>query len=68
MFCVGLLFVIIMNLEDEALVDSFLSSGGFLTLVEEDEDGNFIEVKPKNNDEGKKSTLSKSKLTNYNLK
>jgi SAM-dependent methyltransferase len=35
-----------MNSEDEGLVDSFLSSGGFLTLVEEDEDGNFVEVKP----------------------
>jgi SAM-dependent methyltransferase len=33
-----------MNAEDEILVDEYLTSGGFMTLLEEDEDGNFIEV------------------------
>ena len=33
-----------MNSEDDALVDEYLSSGGFMTLVEEDEEGNFVEI------------------------
>ena len=33
-----------MNEEDGILVDEYLTTGGFITMVEEDEDGNFVEI------------------------
>ena len=31
-----------MNAEDEKLVDQYLASGGFITTLEEDENGDFV--------------------------
>lgn len=33
-----------MNAEDEKLVDQYLASGGFMTMLEEDENGDFVEI------------------------
>ena len=40
-----------MNAEDERLVDQYLSSGGFITMLEEDENGDFIEVGQKDTED-----------------
>ena len=40
-----------MNEEDEKLVDQYLTSGGFMTLLEEDEDGNYVEVENYNHED-----------------